>query len=355
MIDLKNYLCTVPFVNIEIMKNDSYLCCASWLLKKLPNEKEIKSLWNSEESKDIRKSIYDGSYKYCDKKQCPFLSEILSNKNLNSNNPIIFKRNIPTYIKNHYDVETGEMNVGPKMMQFSFDRSCNLKCPSCRVDMIIANSKEIENIEATIDEIENTFAKDLVTIYITGSGDPFVSVGFRKFLRNFNPEKYPNLENIHLHTNATMWTEDMWNSMIKIHDYVKTCEISIDAGSKYTYENLTRIGGNWDNLINNLKFINTIPKLNSIKTSFVVQSHNYMEMESFVDLMTEIFSKKAHIFFGKINNWGTFTEGQFNLLKVWDVSHPEHKEFRKEFDKVWKHSQVTHNMHEFIEIKKGLI
>lgn len=353
--DLKNYLCTVPFVNMEIMRNDSHLCCASWLLKNLPGGVPLDTLWNSEDAKEVRRTVYDGSYTHCDKKQCPFLSEVLSNKDLNVNNPIIFKRNIPSYIKNHYNIETGEMNVGPKMLQFSFDRSCNLKCPSCRVDMIVANSKEIERVEATIEEIETVFAKDLVTIYITGSGDPFVSVGFRKFLRNFNPEKYPKLESIHLHTNATMWNEEMWNSMENIHPYVKTCEISIDAGTKNTYENLTRIGGNWDTLIDNLKFINTIPKLKFVKTSFVAQSHNYKEMETFVNLMTEIFGKKAHIFFGKVNNWGTFTEGQFNLLKVWDVNHPEHNEFRNEFNKVWKHPQVVHNMHEFIEIKKGLI
>lgn len=356
MIDLKNYLCTVPFVNVEIMENDNYLCCASWLLKSLPGgDTPLETIWNSKESKEVRKSIYDGTYRHCDKTQCPFLSEVLSNKDLNSNNPIILKKNIPTYIKNYYDIETGEMNVGPKMLQFSFDRTCNLKCPSCRIDKIVANSKEIERVEATIEEIESVFAKDLVTIYITGSGDPFVSVGFRKFLRNFNPEKYPKLENIHLHTNATMWTKEMWESMINIHDYVKTCEISIDAGTKDTYENFTRLGGNWNILIDNLNFINTIPKLKSIKTSFVVQSHNYKEMDTFVNLMTQIFDEKARIFFGKINNWGTFTEGQFNLLKVWDTTHPEHTEFKNEFNKVWKHPQVIHNLHEFIEIKKGLI
>ena len=44
----------------------------------------------------------------------------------------------------------------------------------------------------------------------------------------------------------------MWDSMPNVHKYVKSCEISIDAGTKDTYENKTRLGGNWENLMNNL-------------------------------------------------------------------------------------------------------
>ena len=44
--------------------------------------------------------------------------------------------------------------------------------------------------------------------------------------------------------------------MTSIHPYVHTCEISIDAGVKDTYENVTRLGGNWETLLKNLEFIN---------------------------------------------------------------------------------------------------
>jgi hypothetical protein len=61
------------------------------------------------------------------------------------------------------------------------------------------------------------------------------------------------------------------------------------------------------------------------------------------------------VFFGKINNWDTFSEGEFKLKKVWDVNHPEHEFFKKEFNKIWRDTQVFHNMYEFIEIKKEII
>jgi MoaA/NifB/PqqE/SkfB family radical SAM enzyme len=247
------------------------------------------------------------------------------------------------------------MNTGPTIIQMSFDRTCNLKCPSCRVGLYVADKKKIERVNMTIKEIEDNFAKDLVWIYVTGSGDPFVSVGFRNFLRNFDSKKYPKLTNIHLHTNATMWDKDMWESMAPIHRYVKTCEISIDAATKETYENKTRIGGDWDVLIDNLKFINTIPNINSIKTSFVVQSNNYKEMVPFLDLMKTIFGKKVKVFFGKVNNWGTFNEEEFEVIKVWDESHKNYLDFIEEFNKVCLDDSVFHNMHEFVKINKSFI
>jgi hypothetical protein len=354
MVDLKKYVCTAPFVNMEMHGHAMFMCCPTWLPNNIAPDvtKPLDEIWNSEESKEVRKTLMDGSFKYCNKNQCPFLAELLNTGKLNKMAPIVLKTDFPDYIKDFYNEETGEMKKGPRVVQFAFDRTCNYKCPSCRIDMIVENSEGIKRVETTIEQIEKHFAKDLVWIYVTGSGDPFVSVGFRNFLRNFDPKKYPNLKNIHLHTNASMWNKKMWNSMKNIWPYVQTCEISIDAGTKDTYENITRLGGKWDVLIENLKFIATIPHLKYIKTSFVVQDSNYGEMPIFLETMKNIFGKKAHIFFGKINNWGTFSEGTFKLRKVWDALHPEYPMFRDTFDKVWKDPQVFHNMHEFVELNK---
>jgi MoaA/NifB/PqqE/SkfB family radical SAM enzyme len=147
----------------------------------------------------------------------------------------------------------------------------------------------------------------------------------------------------------------MWEEMKNIHPYVKTCEISIDAARKETYENVTRLGGNWDKLISNLKFISTIKSLTSVKCSFVVQQSNYTEMTKFLELIHGIFGKKTKVFFGKITNWGTFNEGQYKLLKVWDDTHPEFNLFLEEFKKVALNPFVFHNMYELIDTKKTLI
>ena len=339
MVDLNNYFCSVPFNSLEIHNNVCFVCCPSWLPNSIKTDEiPLKEMWNSEPIIDIRNSILDGSFKYCNKELCPYLSKLV-NYGVPSG-PIVLKESAshisPTIINNT-----------PDNVVMNFDRTCNYKCPSCRVDLIVEDSKGIKRIEKTIEEIDTHYSANVKTLYITGSGDPFVSVGFRNYLRNFNPKKYPKLTRIHLHTNASMWNKEMWDSMPNIHKYVKSCEISIDAGTKDTYENKTRLGGNWENLLNNLKFISTLPI--KVKTSFVVQDTNYTEMETFYNLMYSIFGKKVNVFFGKITNWGTFSEGEFKLKQVWDTEHPEHELFKKEFNNMCRNTNLFHNLYEFID------
>jgi len=349
MSNLNEYICTIPFNSLELHNNTYFLCCPSWLNKSISKKDyQLNEVWNSDPVVDIRESILDGTFKYCDKKMCPHLSKVIK-YNIPAG-PIVKKESTHKY-KSIIEVNA------PENIVMNFDRTCNYKCPSCRIDLIVENSKGIERIQKTIDEIDEYYSHNLKTIYITGTGDPFVSVGFRNYLRNFNPKKYPKLEKIHLHTNASMWNKEMWDSMPNIHKYVKTCEISIDAATKETYETKTRIGGNWENLISNLEFISTIPKLNRIKTSFVVQDTNYHEMKLFHEIMYNIFGNKVSIFFGKITNWGTFTDKEFITKKIWDTDHPLHKDFLNEFNYVYKLHKVYHNMYEFIDKnnKKSLI
>ena len=339
-IDLNSFVCNVPFTSLEIHNNVCFVCCPSWLPNKIEiSEVPLKDMWNSEPIIDIRKSMLDGTFKYCNKEMCPYLSKLI--KDGIATGPITLKSNPVSH--QNLIIE----NNTPDYIVMNFDRTCNYKCPSCRVDLIVEDSKGIQRVEKTIEDIDKYYSQHVKTLYITGSGDPFVSVGFRNYLRKFNPKKYPNLEKIHFHTNASMWNKEMWDSMPNVHKYVKSCEISIDAGTKDTYENKTRLGGDWENLMNNLKFINTLRM--RVKTSFVVQDTNYMEMETFYNLMYSIFGKKVNVFFGKITNWGTFSDGEFKLKQVWDVEHPEHHLFKKEFNKIWKNTNLFHNLYEFID------
>ena len=78
-IDLKDYFCSVPFNSLEIHNNVCFVCCPSWL----PNKVELsniplKDIYNSEPVVDIRNSILDGSFKYCNKELCPYLSKLLN-------------------------------------------------------------------------------------------------------------------------------------------------------------------------------------------------------------------------------------------------------------------------------------
>ena len=351
----ENYICSVPFTSLEVHDHKRFLCCASWLTEYLPEDSNPKEAWNSKQANDIRDSILDGSYRYCDSIQCPFLNQLSTFGDVGKIRPLYRKDKLPKKLKKTVEEYTSGIEIYPEVVQFSMDRSCNLECPSCRLDLFIADSTKIKKVKKDILDIENAYGKEVNTLYITGSGDPFISVSFRDFLRTFDKTKWPKLTKIHLHTNATKWNKEMWDSMKNIHPYVKSCEISIDAGTKDTYENKTRINGKWNELLDNLKFINTIPNLKNIKASFVLQKHNFKEIKLFYDLMISIFGTKVNVYYGKITNWGTFDAVQFQDLEVWNKSHPNHLEFVKELNSTLPAKQAWTNMQEFINPHKSII
>ena len=272
---LKKYICTTPFKYLEAHKHAVFSCCPSWLPNKISTLENIKDAWNSNELKEVQDSIIDGSYKYCSKTECPYLSQLLIDKTI----PNRFIE------KEHFKIE--QYKDGPININFAFDRSCNLSCPSCRNIAIMADGTELDIIDNTINNIIEIYGKNIKMLYLSGSADPFASKSIRKLLLNFNIEKFPNITQIHLHTNALLLTEKMWNNLSHIHNLIKTIEISIDASKEETY-NIIRRGGNWETLMENLKFISTL-KLSNKRVSFVVQDTNYMEMEDFYKLMMNIF------------------------------------------------------------------
>ena len=117
---LEKYICTTPFTYLEAHKDSVYSCCPSWLPNKLSTLENIETVWESEELKKIQDSIIDGSYKYCSKILCPYLSELIDNNSIP--NGFIEKK--------HFNRE--KYKKGPTNINFAFDRSCNLSCPSCR-------------------------------------------------------------------------------------------------------------------------------------------------------------------------------------------------------------------------------
>jgi pyruvate-formate lyase-activating enzyme len=135
---LKQYICTTPFVYLEVHKGGVHSCCPSWLPNKICSLEDIDKAWRSEELKKVQESILDGSYKYCSKTECPYLSELL----ITGSKPKGF------IDKTNFNIN--DYKKGPTNINFAFDRSCNLSCPSCRNVAIMADGTELEFIDDTI-------------------------------------------------------------------------------------------------------------------------------------------------------------------------------------------------------------
>jgi hypothetical protein len=105
---LKKYVCTTPFKYLEVHKGAVFSCCPSWLPNKISTLENIKEAWDSIELKEVQDSILDGSYKYCSKTQCPYLSQLLIDETIPS-------RFIE---KEHFKIE--KYKDGPININFAF-------------------------------------------------------------------------------------------------------------------------------------------------------------------------------------------------------------------------------------------
>lgn len=347
MINKEDYICSTPFNYTEIHDKNQFLCCPSWLSVDIWDGKSIESSFLSKKAKEVRQSILDGSYKYCDEVVCPYLSGLKRG----TLSPRFHKKNKKT-IK-HY---TKPQEI--KVVNFCFDRSCNFQCPSCRQGLINYYGKDRNGVDKKLKEINNVLSDKISTIYLSGSADPFYSKSFRKFLQEFKASKFPNMYRIHIHTNGSLWTQSMWDTMKEVQPYIRTCEVSIDASKQDTYENKTRIGGKWNILLENLKFITKIKTIEWYCFSFVVQDTNYTEMYDFYKMIEEYFKDRKvrwEVKLTQIVNWDTFTDEQFKLKTVHDSEHKEHKKFLSELDKVNDLPNIVHNFSHLIKYQKRII
>jgi len=355
---LKEYVCVNPFTYLDAHGEQQWLCCPSWSPTGIrpPEDKEnnLFDNWRGYIARDIRKSVYDGSYKYCDSKVCPSLNQLIHGDVVWEN---FLKRdefNQKFNIQNMNDVV--DYNGMPTYVLFGFDRSCNLKCPSCRFDVVKnddVDSPEYKKKKQMLETIEKDFGNSLEFMMITGSGDPFYSNIFRDYLINFDESKYPKLRDIYLITNGNLLNETMWNKL-KAKKFIGGMEISVDAGTKDTYEGITRLGGRWDKLISNLEFISTVKTIKNLTLSMVVSEYNYREMKLFYATMVDIFqysSIKLQINYRQILYWGTgaYTSDQIGSLSVFEPNHPKHKDFLYELNKVHNLDMVTHNFHHLVK------
>ncbi len=301
---------------------------------------EWETVWNGEKAQEFRKSILDGSFKYCNENLCPHLQNVHSNPSVGSIETAPYVRKMKDiellykergeHHRNIIDNKLTKLDFSPELVKMDYDRSCNISCPSCRIELVTPRGKELEKIEKIQDSVIEVIRNGTKKLYITGTGDPFGSATFRKFLIDFREEDFPSVKTIRLHTNGVKWTKETWKRMTGVHKLVTDAEVSIDAATKETYE-IVRRGGDWDQLMENLTFI---PKeIEWFGISMVVQDLNYKEIPMFIELRDWLVklsgNKNIYVYFSKITNWDTFTEEEFNQRAVWKSEHPEHEDFVK--------------------------
>lgn len=271
-------------------------------------------------AQDIRASILDGSFKYCNKTACPHIAAntLPTRAKASESSP-----------KLHDIIGNNRTAIveGPERVTLAYDKTCNLSCPSCRTEKIASDSATRDRYERMQENAILPMLRTAKAVDITGSGDPFASKNFRRLMERLTAEDYPDLRFMVM-TNGMLLTPREWEKFPSLHGgRVASMRVSLDAASGPTHE-LLRRGARWPVMEENLAFIGELRKAGEIGMfviTYTVQVDNYREMGDAIDLGYKYGADSVD--FLRITNWGTFTNAQYAHAAVFMPSHPQHEAF----------------------------
>lgn len=185
---LQGKICKTPFQQMDVLDGASHLCCASWLRTSVGNcfTQPWEEVWNSDQAQAIRASMHDGSYRYCNKMACPVIQA----------DDLTPTQELAQQSKQWHEIVTEQktsLETGPKRVNLAYDRTCNLRCPSCRTQAYSADSATRDRFDRVQEENILPMLQHAKTVDVTGSGDPFASRNFRSLMSKLGPEEYPDV------------------------------------------------------------------------------------------------------------------------------------------------------------------
>lgn len=317
----KDRFCTLPFYEMTIgVDGRAFICCPSYLNLSVGNifNKNVDNIINSEQAIKIRRSILDGSFKYCNRIACSFIA----GNSLPTREAVarpVFRKAI--------DEDCAELDMVHRM-SLALDRSCNLSCPSCRTEVIIEKGEKVAKMmQATRDVILPTL-KQIKIMQMSGYGEFAMSEPCRLILEKINPTEYPDLK-LDLITNGLLFDKGFWQKYPNAHSMIRTVRVSIDGAVKDTYEKLRR-GGNFNQLEQNMEFLASLRRqemFEQFSILWVYQRDNFREMKAIVEWAVRLGCD--YIYFEKLLDWNSYGDSNgYTERAVHLVNHPDYAEFR---------------------------
>ncbi|HEY0146999.1 MAG TPA: radical SAM protein, partial [Methylovirgula sp.] len=334
---LRTHFCASPFEQLETTPTGlAYVCCPVWLPTPIGAlDTDPQKLWNGDIAKKLRKSIIDGSYRYCNHVHCAAItSRTLMPRD---------SARAQTIIARH---ESGTTSL-PEHVKLSHDKSCNLSCPSCRSSTYLANSAKQAKLDDLTEKTLVPLLREAKSVLVTGSGDPFGSKHFRNLLKRLNGGEFPDLK-IDLISNGQLLDPRAWTEL-GLKNRVRNVEISIDAAQAETYA-IVRRGGTFARLLKNLAFLRDMRRSGEIAQltySMVVQALNYKEMPAFVR-MSEDYAADI-ISFNMIRQRDVFAKDEYVEAFIGSPDHPEYEDFLKVLNapELVQHNVLIGNVREY--------
>ena len=307
------FLCRQAFEYVQIEVGGGINICCPDLLECPPfgslRRDDFQSIWNSERAKIFRLSIMNHTYALCRHQNCYYLDS--------------YEPDMSDKI-----YEKIERPVSKLKVSVNIDGSCNLRCSSCRNTIQNIRGKEKEEARWLSEKIQKEIIPFTECLYVAGYGEVFVSKIYQQMLHNI-----AYIPHLGLQSNGLLFSENYIRQLAEKCDSLSIF-ISIDAASRETYEKIRR-GGNFEKLMNNLFTIRSLRLAGVIsyfEIAFVLQYENRKEIADFIRLGTQL--QVDNIAFTKINNWGTYSEEEFEKISLFHENgmKEEYKDLFKEVD-----------------------
>lgn len=290
-------------------------------------ENTIEEIWNGELANEFRKSMLDGSYRYCNHSKCPHcandeLEQLMA------------------------DYEVPEL---PTVCSLSYQLQCNYACKFCRTEPYKTCECERDKYLKIEKEVKKMLPH-LKTLMSNGAGEFFCSDSIIKLIEN---EKLNKDINICIETNGSLFNEKNWQRIKKLGEHNLSVAVTVHSFNEDTYRYLSGTMLPVAQVIHNLEFISELRKkniVNRFEIATVVCERNFREMPEYVKKCLNDFTMDT-IRLRFFEPYGVMDVNTEWFYDVRNEYHPYHDEFEKvmsnsifENEKVWRWQGTTKSL-----------
>ncbi len=277
------------------------------------SESSMYDIWHGDVAKEWRKSLTDGSYRFCEKEKCPWMSN--------------------GTLEDHME-EYDDVLEYPTDLSISYDNTCNYRCKCCtghsdwRQKVVID-----ENVQNKIDSELEIFMNNISSLNANGRGELFASKPILRILKNWKPVKPPKDIFITLESNGSLFNEKNWKQIEHLGKYHLFVAITVMSFEEDTYRFLSGTQLPVSQIVDNLYFISNLRKdgvIDELEIATVVQERNFRELPSFAKRCIEEFgvdSVRLRPYFPVCG--GGLSEVEQWFYDVRNPYHPYYEEYRR--------------------------
>ncbi len=295
--------CSKPFEEFEIDVDGNCYCCCRWWNNAycLGNifEQSIDEIWNGNAAQELRNSILDGSYKYCNTKIC------LKSYNENINHTPIL--DFPTEIS------------------LCYDYTCTARCVFCNDEIKKMSKDECEKWKYIEETKLIPLFQNAKFIRLNMTGELFVSEHSKNFVKNI-VKRYPDIK-FEIVSNGIYATKENIQDL-GIEDKIESIKFSLPSMNKRTYNKLVR-NGNLNSVLANLDYISDLKRskrIHDFRLNFVICSTNYKEIPSYIYRAESLGAIVDFIMLSKNDSSTAFLKN-YEKYNVLSSNHPDYNSF----------------------------